>query len=135
MRSAFGKHFFIRIIKAARLFVPSWQPIDIAVIVSEDAVVRDLNHRYRKLDCVTDVLSFSYPLEPGEKHAVGEVYIARGQAERQAARYKTTLEAEIARLAIHGILHVQGYDHVKAGERKIMRSFEQIIMKSVMSAL
>lgn len=123
----FGKIFFSKLTAIARNELSDWTPMDIEVILTNDAVVRELNARYRKQDRVTDVLSFAYPSEAGEKRATGEIYIAREQALRQALRYRVSEEREIARLAIHGILHVQGHDHVRAGERKKMRALEQKI--------
>src|SRR6185436_682153 len=72
---------------------------EVNLVFCEDAHVRALNRRYRKLDKVTDVLSFIY----GEDEEVfGEIYIATAQAQRQAPRWKNTFSGELRRLVVHG---------------------------------
>lgn len=72
-----------------------------------DARVRALNRRYRRKDAPTDVLSF--PAE--EKGQLGDVVIAAGVARRQAREAGHSLQTEIRVLALHGLLHLLGYDH------------------------
>jgi probable rRNA maturation factor len=69
--------------------------------------VRALNQRYRRKDRATDVLSFAAE-EPGE---LGDVVIAAGVAARQARQAGHSLSAELRVLALHGLLHLLGYDH------------------------
>ena len=80
---------------------------EMTVAVVPDARVRELNHRYRRKDRVTDVLSFGAG-EPGE---LGDVVIAAGVAARQARQAGHTLAVELRVLALHGLLHLLGYDH------------------------
>jgi probable rRNA maturation factor len=61
---------------------------------------------YRNQDCATDVLSF-----PGEAPFLGDIVIATGVARRQAAQAGHTLATELRVLALHGLLHLLGYDH------------------------
>ena len=96
------------------------------LVFCSDALVRGLNRRYRKLDKVTDVLSFPWK----EKDFAGEIFIACPQAYRQSKSYKTSFFNELQRLVIHGVLHVAGYDHVKAKERGIMRKREYFYMNT-----
>ncbi len=74
--------------------------------------MRDLNRKYRGMDRATDVLSFGYP---GERvHGflfLGEIVIAPEMAQRQAIRWRTTMDRELRKLLVHGILHLLGYDH------------------------
>ena len=79
----------------------------ITVAVVPDRRVRALNRRYRRKDSPTDVLSFPAD-EPGE---LGDVVIAHGVAARQAAAAGHSLSMEIRVLALHGLLHLLGYDH------------------------
>lgn len=85
-----------------------------------DETVRALNKRHRKLDKVTDVLSFEW----GEEDFAGEIYIANPQAKRQAPRFNNSYFNELRRLVVHGMLHLCGHDHMKAGERARMRALE-----------
>ena len=72
-----------------------------------DARVRALNRQYRRKDAPTDVLSF--PAE--EKGQLGDVVIAVGVARRQAREAGHSLQTELRVLALHGLLHLLGYDH------------------------
>jgi len=79
----------------------------LTVALVPDARVRALNRRYRKKDQLTDVLSF--PAD--EPQQVGDVVIAVGAARRQAAAAGHTFGTEVRVLALHGLLHLLGYDH------------------------
>lgn len=77
------------------------------VAVVTDARLRALNREYRKKDKTTDVLSFPSD-EPGY---LGDVAIAAGVAARQARTAGHSLATELRVLALHGLLHLLGYDH------------------------
>jgi len=79
----------------------------VVVALTSDAVVRRLNARYRRKNAATDVLSFPSD-EPGQ---LGEVVIARGVARRQARLAGHSVQVELRVLALHGLLHLLGYDH------------------------
>jgi probable rRNA maturation factor len=79
----------------------------VTIALVPDARVQALNRRYRKKDKRTDVLSFPAH-EPGE---LGDVVIATGVARRQAAAAGHALGTELRVLALHGLLHLLGYDH------------------------
>jgi probable rRNA maturation factor len=79
----------------------------ITVAIVPDSRVRALNRRYRKKDKATDVLSF--PAD--ERGYLGDVVIAAGVARRQAKGAGHTLQTELRVLALHGLLHLLGYDH------------------------
>lgn len=101
---------------------------EISITLLADAEITDLNARYLAHDRATDVLAFSL-YEPGED-PVGDVYIGYEQALRQAAALGVPLREELARLAVHGTLHVLGYDH-PAGEQRVhsamWRTQEEIV--------
>ena len=94
---------------------------EINIILTGDALVRQLNGDFRNKDKTTDVLSF--PSE--DEDMAHEIYVSIPQVERQAPRFEATFDQEISRVIIHGLLHILGYDHIKAGERKIMRAKEE----------
>jgi probable rRNA maturation factor len=79
----------------------------VTVAVTTDARVRALNQRFRGVNDATDVLSFP----AGEPGLLGDVVIARGVAGRQARAAKHALATELRVLALHGLLHLLGYDH------------------------
>ena len=77
------------------------------VALVSDARVRALNSRYRRKDVATDVLSFP----AGESQQLGDVVIATGVARRQAKAAGHPMKTEVRVLALHGLLHLLGYDH------------------------
>lgn len=79
----------------------------VTVAIVADARVRALNREYRRKDAPTDVLSF--PSE--ERGSLGDVVIAAGVARRQAREAGHSLQTELRVLALHGLLHLLGYDH------------------------
>jgi probable rRNA maturation factor len=79
----------------------------LVVALLSDARVRGLNRRYRGRDASTDVLSFP----AGEPGQLGDIVIARGVARRQASHAGHGFQTELRVLALHGLLHLLGYDH------------------------
>jgi probable rRNA maturation factor len=71
--------------------------------------MRSLNRKWMGHDLPTDVISFALPGPGGE--LVGDVYICPAVARDQAGRLGIPLRQELARLVVHGTLHVLGYDH------------------------
>lgn len=107
--------------------------LDVAIILADDETLRNLNHKYRKLDRTTDVLSFNIPPVPPEIGESGEVYISLPQARRQARRLGHSLTSELERLTIHGVLHLLGHDHKKPGEAKRMQALERRYLQGSMA--
>jgi probable rRNA maturation factor len=89
---------------------------EVAIALVSDQRIQELNRAYRRLDTPTDVLSFS-AFAPGAaagKPAVcslGDIAIATGVARRQAKAAGHSYETELRVLALHGLLHLLGYDH------------------------
>jgi probable rRNA maturation factor len=88
---------------------------ELSITLLADGEIAALNARYLGHDRPTDVLAFSL-YERGED-PVGDVYIGYEQALRQAASLGIPLREELARLAVHGTLHVLGYDHPEGEQR------------------
>ncbi len=85
---------------------------EVHVLITDDARIRDLNHRYRHVDRATDVLSFPDGDEmPSGLTLLGEIVISLETARRQAAELGHGELRELAELAMHGVLHLIGYDH------------------------
>jgi probable rRNA maturation factor len=81
---------------------------EVALVLTRDPAVRELNARYRGKDKPTDVLSFP---GPGGAAGLGDIVVSVDTAERNARRLGRTLQRELDVLALHGFLHVLGYDH------------------------
>ena len=80
----------------------------VTVAFVSDKKIRQLNHQFRRIDKVTDVLSFPADSGGGE---LGDIAISVETAARQAKVNGLTLDGEIAQLMLHGLLHLSGYDH------------------------
>ncbi len=81
---------------------------ELALVFCGDRAMRTLNARYRRKDRTTDVLSFP---GPGGEGGLGDVVISVPAAARNARRFGRSLDEELQVLALHGLLHVLGYDH------------------------
>ncbi len=89
-------------------------PAAVTVAVVSDARVRELNRSYRGKNRATDVLSFPTGLESPARSTpafLGDIVIARGVARRQAREAGHGEHTEWRVLALHGLLHLLGYDH------------------------
>jgi len=82
--------------------------------------MRRLNRDYRGIDGTTDVLSFGYLDEPHAGGVLGEVFVSPAAAAAQARTAGCPLREEVARLSVHGTLHVLGWDHDTAPRRRRM---------------
>lgn len=100
-----------------------------------DAQIRELNRIHRGKDRPTDVLSFplAAPDARGgrQERLLGDIVISVDTARRQAADYDASLEAELNRLLIHGVLHVMGHDHEESTERERMRAEERRLAAAI----
>lgn len=97
---------------------------NVAVALVGDAHVRELNRRYRHKNHPTDVLSFPADPSPPAIAALGDIVIARGIAKRQAREAGHSEQTELRVLALHGLLHLLGYDHEADGEAGRMARVE-----------
>jgi len=105
----------------------------VTLLLTGDAEIRALNRRYRKLDRATDVLSFHQQELRGEEDPasdgvfLGDIVISAETALRRASGRR--LPGELARLAIHGLCHLFGYDHHRLAGAKRMRALENRLLR------
>ena len=105
---------------------------EVAIALVTDAHIRKLNRQYRGKDFATDVLSFA-PADEGLRsprpaargpRLLGDIVIATGVAKRQARDAGHSYQAELRVLALHGFLHLLGYDHDDPGDHGRMARAE-----------
>jgi probable rRNA maturation factor len=113
------------------------------VRVTDDAGIRELNRAHRRVDAPTDVLSFPlqlpaddaadapFVLPPGELVHLGDLVLSWPRAIAQAAQYGHSVARESAYLAVHGVLHLIGYDHERPADARAMRSREEAILAAL----
>lgn len=95
--------------------------VSVAFVTNDQ--IQKLNKKYRNKDEATDVLSF-----PIDNEILGDIIISTQRAVEQAEEYGHSLERELAFLTVHGILHLFGYDHHGAKEKKEMRQKEERVL-------
>ena len=121
------------------------KPVEISLVITGEKRIRSLNKKYRKINKITDVLSFGNE-ELDDKSAefvnlpdkiiyLGEIFICYSQAVRQARQKKHSVKKELAILLIHGILHLLGYDHRGDYENSEMKVLEERILGNYSTAL
>jgi len=123
---------------------------ELGIVISDNKTVQRLNKKYRGIDKVTDVLSFSsisdgpwmgngpdrrsetsnkaFTTPPGQPTPIGEVLIAYAEAERKAMTANTTVDDELTVLIVHGVLHLLGFDHIKPSEYITMHALERLAL-------
>ncbi len=112
--------------------------VDITIV--DDEEIHTLNRDYRNVDRPTDVLSFA--LDEGEEeepeiidgpdlHLLGDIIISAETAQRQGEEFGHGLEREIVYLAVHGLLHLLGYDHMVEEDKVIMRAKEEEALREI----
>jgi probable rRNA maturation factor len=97
---------------------------EVSVVIADDDLLADLNARYRNLPRTTDVLAFPMD-ETGPHRLLGEVVISSDRVLVQAPRYRHRPADEMARVLVHGLLHLLGYEHKTTAGRRRMREAER----------
>jgi len=91
--------------------------VTVTVVITTDRRIRRLNRAWRGVDKATDVLSFPAGDDPGPARHLGDLVISRETAARQARNEGHALATELRVLALHGLLHLLGYDHERDSGR------------------
>ncbi|MDR5683695.1 MAG: rRNA maturation RNase YbeY [Armatimonadota bacterium] len=108
------------------------EPVEVSVLLTDDATIRAMNRRYRGKDTPTDVLAFPQAEArrgPGPR-LLGDVVISLDRAAEQAAQAGHRLADEIALLAVHGTLHLLGFeDDTEAGRRRMWEAQGEILRR------
>lgn len=153
-----GKYIFL--IKnaydvALKLLKVPCKELEINVSFVSKSKIKQLNKNFRNKDAVTDVLSFPNLLNCGEENMhlivdkltkknfameinpengcifLGDICICKSKVKAQAKEFGNTIQREMAYMAVHGLLHLLGYDHLIDEDKKIMREIEEKIMKKI----
>lgn len=126
-------------LKSKSVAVPVEAEISLSLTLCGKRKIQSLNRTYRKRNKVTDVLSFPLFDSLRKKDGflppfieLGDIFICREVALRQACEYELSLEQEVVRQTIHGCLHLLGFDHEQGQqEEKIMFTHEQKIFDKI----
>lgn len=109
---------------------------EVVVVITDDTALEDLNRRFRGVPGPTDVLSFANesrgPFSLGSADFLpylGDIVISVDRAREQAEAAGGTLDAELQVLAVHGTLHLLGYDHADAHQKEQMWAIQSEILR------
>ena len=110
--------------------------IEFSVIIVNNEDIHRINKEYRNIDKVTDVITFALEDEEDsifmeEVNAIGDIYISLDKAKEQAKLYNHSLNRELCFLAVHGYLHLLGYDHMTKEDEVVMFSKQKEILNEV----
>ena len=124
---------FIREVVTTALRLEGYaQPPDVSVALVDDAYIRVLNREYRGVDQPTDVLAFPMVAADGVQNepALGDIVISLERAREQARQFKHPIRREVALLAVHGLLHLMGYeDDTEAGASAMWSKQKRLLDK------
>ena len=108
--------------------------VELSLTFCDEATIQGLNREFRGVDAPTDVLSFPLGegkpviLPPQAPRPLGDIVVCYPVAVRQAEAYGHSLERELAFLAVHGLLHLLGYDHdTPEAEARMMERTEAVL--------
>lgn len=108
---------------------------EMSIIFVDNIQIQKINRDYRDKDQVTDVISFALNDDDTafawEKNDLGDIYISLERAKEQSIDYGHSFEREVCYLAVHGLLHLLGYDHINKEDKEKMREKEEEIMAEV----
>lgn len=113
--------------------------VEVSVTFVSNEQIKEMNAKFRKIDKVTDVLSFPlYEAEDFEKeeqpdsYVLGDIVVSVEKAFEQATTYGHTIQREIAFLTVHSMFHLLGYDHEDGGLKAVqMREKEESVLSKL----
>lgn len=115
-----ARPLFRRWVKAALM-----QEAEIVLRIVDEAEGCELNHQFRNKDYATNVLTFVYDdMQP----LMGDIVLCAPVVSKEAQQQHKNLTAHYAHLTVHGILHLQGYDHIEEAEAVVMEQLETQIL-------
>lgn len=139
-------------VRSESLEPPSWMPSlegyitvllshldihgwELSVLLTSDEVMQTLNRTYRAIDAPTDVLSFpadDMPPDESMPRAVGDIVIDVPYVERQAREFGVTVDEELRRMVIHGVLHLAGWEHeTNETDREPMLQHQEALLATI----
>lgn len=142
-------------IEALKILKIKCKDLEVNINFVSKKEIRELNAKFRNKDAVTDVLSFPNLLEPNKTDMqlivdkldkknfaseinpdnnmlfVGDICICKSIVYKHAKEYGNTKLREMVYMAVHGLLHLLGYDHIRDEDKAIMRDMEEKIMTKV----
>ena len=103
------------------------------IIIVDEEKIHKLNKEYRNIDRPTDVISFALEddekmILPGDIRVLGDIYICLEKVISQSKEYNHSFERELTFLAVHGLFHLLGYDHMNKEDEEIMFAKQEEVL-------
>lgn len=102
------------------------------VIIVDNEYIHKLNKEYRKIDRPTDVITFALEdyddIHYEDFRLLGDIYISLDKVKEQSIEYGHSFKREICFLAVHGFLHLLGYDHMEKADEEVMFGKQELIL-------
>jgi probable rRNA maturation factor len=111
---------------AALLSTPS---AELVIVFTDDSAIRLLNREWRGIDGATNVLSFPASCATGALPLIGDIVLAYETIDAEARAERKPFADHVAHLAVHGFLHLFGYDHVREKDAEAMERTERNILR------
>jgi probable rRNA maturation factor len=102
---------------------------ELAIVLTDDSAIRLLNRAWRGIDAATNVLSFPTTRGSAETPLIGDIVLAYETIAREARDEKKPFAHHVAHLAVHGYLHLLGYDHERRKDAEAMEQTERNILQ------
>jgi len=115
------------IVKAANVL--STPSSELAIVLTDDSTIRQLNRDWRSIDAPTNVLSFPARRAGGATPFIGDIVLAYETIAGEARAERKPFAHHLAHLTVHGFLHLLGYDHVRKKDAEEMEQLERDILR------
>jgi probable rRNA maturation factor len=102
---------------------------ELAIVLTDDSTIRVLNRKWRGIDAATNVLSFPAEVPAGAPALLGDIVLAYETVARETRRDGKPFAHHVAHLAVHGFLHLCGYDHERDSDAETMEQLERTILR------
>jgi probable rRNA maturation factor len=102
---------------------------ELAIVLTDDSAIRLLNRQWRGVDAATNVLSFPTQGARGRPPLIGDIVLAYETIAREAYEQGKPFAHHVAHLAVHGYLHLLGYDHQRDEDAEAMEQIERKILQ------
>ena len=102
---------------------------ELAIVLTDDSAIRSLNRVWRQRDAATNVLSFPARHITNARRHIGDIVLAYETVAREARAERKPFAHHVAHLAVHGFLHLLGYDHERETDAERMEGIERDILR------
>lgn len=113
-----------------QLEITNWE---VSILICDNSIIQDLNNKFRSNNSPTDVLSFTQDLVPIDNIVyAGDIIISIEKVKFHSITFNVPLDEELKRVLIHGILHLNGMDHITNSKEEKMLQFQEFILDKVL---